>query len=262
MKICITSLLVAIGWCLPALAQDQPAVDLGKSFVDEFDRFDPDLWMASNGWNNGAHQNCTWSTREIDVGKGVLTLSFSNVPFKDRQYSCGEIQTKQRFQYGTYEARMRTGAGSGLNAAFFTYIGPTQKQPHDEIDFEVLLKDTSKVQLNTYIDGQQHNTALVDVPGRSDNDFHDYAFVWEPDLMSWYVDGKLMHQSEPDATLPTHPQKIFFSIWGTDTLSAWMGKFEVPQKPVTLEVARAAFTARGEKCQFPQSIVCTLAAKD
>jgi len=244
---------------VPAFAQDQAAIEPGKSFVDEFDRFDPDIWIASNGWNNGDYQNCTWSPREIDVSNGALTLSFSNTPFKDRQHSCAEIQTKQRFHYGTYEARMRTGSGSGLNAAFFTYVGPIQKQPHDEIDFEVLLKDTTKVQVNTYVDGKQHNGALVDVAGGSDNDFHDYAFVWEPERMSWYVDGKLMHRTEPGATLPSHPQKIFFSLWGSDTLTDWMGKFEVPQMPVTLEVERVAFTAQGEKCQFPQSIVCALA---
>lgn len=247
---------IALTACLspPALAQDA-----GGSFVDEFDRFDPDLWYASDGWNNGAHQNCTWSSRQIDLADGVLTLSFAPVPYKERQFSCGELQTKPRYAYGTYEARMRTGAGSGLNAAFFSYIGPAHKEPHDEIDFEVLLKDTAKVQVNTYVDGKQFNGALVDVEGGADTALHDYAFVWEPDRLSWYVDGKLLHETTPGATLPTHPQKIFFSIWGTDTLTEWMGRFDAPQAPVLLEVDRVAFTAQGDKCQFPESLVCKLA---
>ncbi len=41
---------------------------------------------------------------------------------------------------------MKAATGSGLNSAFFTYIGPTDKKPHDEIDFEVLGKNTGKVQ--------------------------------------------------------------------------------------------------------------------
>ena len=50
--------------------------------------------------------------------------------------------------------RMKAAAGSGLNTGFFTYIGPVHKQPHDEIDFEVLGKNPSKVQINQYVDGK------------------------------------------------------------------------------------------------------------
>jgi endo-1,3-1,4-beta-glycanase ExoK len=57
--------------------------------------------------------------------------------------------------------------------------------------------------------------------------------------------------------IPTNPQKIFFSLWGTDTLSNWMGRFAYTQ-PATLEVERLAYTAVGAPCQFPESIACTL----
>lgn len=256
---------VALAICLLGIGSVSQAQDkadaTGQSFVDDFDSFNRELWFVSDGWDNGAHQNCTWSSRQIDIGDSILTLSFAAVPFKNREYSCGEIQSRPRYSYGTYEARMRTGVGSGLNAAFFTYIGPTHSMPHDEIDFEVLLKDTSKVQVNSYVDGKQFNGAFVDVPGGADKAFHDYAFVWEPDRLSWYVDGKLLHSTEPGATLPTHPQKIFFSIWGTETLNDWMGKFELPPASVQLDVERVAFTALGDKCQFPDSLVCKLNAQ-
>jgi hypothetical protein len=51
------------------------------------------------------------------------------------------------YGYGTYEVRMRTGRGSGLNAAFFTYIGPVHDRAHHEIDIEVLLRDTRRCHL-------------------------------------------------------------------------------------------------------------------
>jgi len=183
-------------------------------------------------------------------------MSFDKAEVKDRDYACAEIRTRQRFSYGTYEARMKTDTGSGINAAFFTYIGKDSKEPHDEIDFEVLTKDPSKVQVNVFVSGKGDNEKMIDVKGGSDAGFNDYAFVWKPDELSWYVNGELLHTVTDPTKIPSHPQKIFFSLWGTDTLGEWMGKFVDPGRQVTLQVDRVAFTALGEKCQFPESVAC------
>ena len=151
------------------------------SFVDNFSNLDRSRWFVSDGWNNGNHQNCTWSKDLVRLSDGVLSLSFEKRKLKDREFACAEIQTKQRYGYGVYEARMKTDSGSGLNAAFFTYIGPQDKKPWDEIDFEVLTKDPSKVQVNSYIQGKPKNGKLVDVEGGADKGFNDYGFVWEKD---------------------------------------------------------------------------------
>ena len=226
------------------------------SFVDDFDKFDKGRWYVSDGWNNGAHQNCTWSKKQLKTGSGALTMSFDKAEVKDRDYACAEIRTRQRFSYGTYEARMKTDTGSGINAAFFTYIGKDSKEPHDEIDFEVLTKDPSKVQVNVFVSGKGDNEKMIDVKGGSDAGFNDYAFVWKPDELSWYVNGELLHTVTDPTKIPSHPQKIFFSLWGSDTLGEWMGKFVDPGRQVTLQVDRVAFTALGEKCQFPESVAC------
>ena len=238
-------------------ADAQPAT--GQSFVENFDRLDHKRWYVSDGWANGDHQNCTWSKQQARVEDGKLKLGFVSQKTKDRDHACGEVQTNQRFGYGTYEARIKAVAGSGLNTGFFSYIGPAHGQPHDEIDFEVLGKDPSKVQINRYVDGKSLGPAtLVDVPGGADKGFNDYAFVWKKDGIAWYVDGKLVGEvSDPDK-LPTHPSKIYLSIWGSDTLASWMGKFADPGQPIAAEVDRVAFTAEGDACLFPESIVCKL----
>ena len=121
----------------------------------------------------------------MKVADGTLRLGFLKQKAKDRDHVCGEVQTNQRFGYGIYEARMKAAAGAGLNTGFFTYIGPVHKQPHDEIDFEVLGKDASKVQINQFVDGKNvGDQKLVDVPGGADQGFNDYAFVWEKDRIS------------------------------------------------------------------------------
>jgi endo-1,3-1,4-beta-glycanase ExoK len=37
-----------------------------------------------------------------------------------------------------------------------------------------------------------------------------------------------------------------------------MGAFADPGRKVTLQVDRVAFTALGDKCQFPESVACKL----
>jgi endo-1,3-1,4-beta-glycanase ExoK len=238
---------------LPAHAQQAT----GKSFVDDFDKIDRKVWYASDGWNNGAHQNCTWSKSGVKAEGGMLALTFAEGKSKDRNYLCGEIQTKKRFSYGTYEARIKAATGPGLNSAFFTYIGPADKQQHDEIDFEVLGKDTSTVQVNQYIKAKGGNEKLVPVDQGADQGFNDYAFVWEPARLRYYLNGKLVQEVTDPSKIPQSPQKIFFSLWGSDTLSNWMGKFAYTQ-PTTMEIDRFAYTAPGDKCQFQGSIACTL----
>lgn len=248
----IASALLALSIGAPAaMAQE----DNGKSFVENFDSMDRSFWYVSDGWNNGPHQNCTWSKKLVKFEEGKLQLGYQEGNAGDRNFSCGEIQTKARFRYGTYEARIKTATGSGLNSAFFTYIGPTDKKPHDEIDMEVLGKNTSQVQLNQYVSAKGGNEKLVDVEGGADKAYNDYAFVWEPQRLRYYVNGKMVHEVTDASKIPQNPQKIFFSLWGTDTLKSWMGGFAY-SGPAVMSVDRMAFTALGDKCQFPESVAC------
>ena len=233
--------------CAPcaALAKDKVATE---AFVDEFTTLDTKRWTVSDGWNNGPHQNCGWARDMVSVADGRLRIGFAAEPTKDRDHACGEIQSRARYGHGTYEVRLRTPAGSGLNAAFFTYIGPTHGAPHDEIDFEFLLKDTSRVQMNSYVAGQGGNEELAALPAPSDGGFHDYAFVWEPERIAFYVDGRRVHVIDDPSKVPTHPAKIFASLWGTDTLRDWMGPFASPERPLFMEIERVAFTPLGAPC--------------
>ena len=249
-----TALLAALAAAGPLAAQEGAT---GTSFVEEFDTLDKAIWYVSDGWNNGAHQNCTWSKDQVAVTGGKLELSFDAKKLGERDYACGEVQTKKRFGYGTYEVRMKAATGTGLNSAFFSYIGPADKKAHDEIDFEVLGKNTARVQLNQYVAGKGGNEKLVDVAGGADADFNDYAFVWQKERLRYYVNGALVHEVTDPKALPDNAQKIFLSLWGTDTLSGWMGKFAFAG-PTKLEVERVAFTAEGDACQFSDSVACLL----
>jgi endo-1,3-1,4-beta-glycanase ExoK len=232
----------------------QEAKPSDTAFRDQFDTLDRNFWFISDGWTNGPHQNCTWSERAVEVAEGMLRLSFLPGDGTSRAHLCGEIQSEAIYHHGTYEARIRTSQGSGLNAAFFTYIGPVHKAPHDEIDFEILTRDTSRVSLNTFVDGEQKNGTTVPIDQPTDQAFHTYAFTWEPGSITWFINGKEVHRAE--SNLPVTPQKLFLSHWGTDTLVDWMGAFTAPDGPVIMEIDWIAFTPMGQPCQFPESVVC------
>ncbi|MGB7240882.1 MAG: family 16 glycosylhydrolase [Sulfitobacter sp.] len=237
----------------PAHANDNPA---GATFFDDFDGFDRDRWGISHGWSNGDWHNCEWSKKAVAIEDGTLKLLFKPIKTEKRDYICGEIQSHQTYGYGTYEVRFKTEKGSGLNAAFFTYIGPQHKKPHDEIDFEVLTRDTSKVSVNTYVSGQPTNGKAVELPKRTDSGFITYAFTWDENGITWFVDGQEVHQTTPGNPLPTNPQKIYASLWGTEKFVDWMGVFEPPQGDVTFTIDWIAFTELGKECQFDASVLC------
>lgn len=249
-----------LGGCALLVVQ---AAAQGASFFDGFDRLDTGRWYVSDGWSNGSHQNCTWSAQRVTAAGGRLNVGFAPVPYKERQNSCGEIQTRQAFSYGTFEARVKTPAGSGLNAAFFTYIGQQQGKPHDEIDFEILLRDTGQVETTTFVNGKSGDGEVGSgqahaLPRPSDQDFTTYAFTWEPDRLRFYIDGQLVRTMDDPATIPANAQRIFFSLWGSDTLTDWMGEFAPVTEPIALQVDWVAYTAPGESCAFPESILCTV----
>lgn len=241
----------SIGWAsAAAFGQSTDAA----GFKEDFDRLDAGRWSVSDGWVNGDHQNCSWSKDRVAFEDGVLMITLLEGQGRERDYSCGEIQSNERFGFGTYEARIRVPSGSGINANFFTHIGAPQKSPHNEIDFEFLGKSPDKVQLNYFADGLGKHEFVAPTPGASTG-FHDYAIVWEPDRLRWFMDGRLLHETQT-APLPAKPQKIYFSLWATDTLSDWLGPFAYPGRPLVLDVDWVAFTPLGRPCAFEGSAAC------
>lgn len=238
------------------LAGAARADEAGASFNDDFADLDRARWMISDGWSNGEWMNCLWSRDAVSVREGRLLLRLEEMRRSPGTYRCGEIQSRGRYGYGTYEALIRTGSGSGMNAAFFTYIGPVHERPHHEIDVEFLLRDTKRVSFNTYVDGTPVNGKNIPLPISSDRGFVHVAFVWTPDSIAWLVEGTEVHRTAPGTPIPTEPQKIYASLWSSATFSDWMGPFDGTSLPQEAAIEWVAFTRLGELCRFDQSVLC------
>lgn len=196
-----------------------------------YPKIDTNRWYVANGWTNGPVQGCEWRAEAVSAKDKSVVLTLSDKGGKVSKISCGELQSTAKFGYGTFTASLRAAAGSGLNTGFFTYTGPPQGSPaHDEIDFEFLGKDTTKVQLNYYINGKSQGAYLADLGFDASKDFHEYAYVWQPDKIRWYIDKKLVHETADGVPIPTHPGKIHLTLWsGTPAVNGWLGPFEYKQ---------------------------------
>lgn len=247
----------AIAFVVPVqTAQAKPKAAPTWSFFEPFDKIDSNRWYVSDGWVNGGWHGCTWARENMAIKRGILQLRLTHSPNKLRKYKCPEIRTHARYGQGLYEVRMRSAAGSGLNTAMFTYSGQPLTPVHDEIDFEFLGKSPTSVQLNYYVSGKGGRESLTAVGADASADFHTYAFEWTPTALNWYIDGKLVRTAE-GGPQPKTPGQLFLSLWmGSPQFDSWLGKFADTRSPIIADIDWIAYTAPGERCQFPQSLRC------
>ena len=236
-KTLIMVLVVASGVAGSAWAES-------SSFFRPYPTIDSKKWYISSGWTNGDHQSCEWREDAVSGVKGNLQLRLSDKGGKLRPIGCAEIHTNDRTGFGRYEARMRSAAGSGLNTAFFTYVGPpTGSHEHDEIDFEFIGTEPNTVDITVWTNGKSSGAAKrIPLGFDASKDFHNYVIEWRPDSVRWYADNKLIYETPKGAPIPRNSGRTYFSLWsGSDVEDSWMGHFTYT-KPVTAEVAWSKYT--------------------
>jgi endo-1,3-1,4-beta-glycanase ExoK len=255
------ALAILVGLSLGSSAPAQ-APDTGTSFIERFDSLDDQRWIISDGWANADWQGCIFSAANARLTPQGLELHLAPGEHTARAYACAELQTRAFYGYGAYEVRMRAARNPGIVSAFFTYTGPQQGNPHDEIDFEFLGRDTTQVQLNYFARGDAGGARLMPLGFDAARDMGDYAFIWRPGSISWYINGAFVHERRASqAAFPLHPGKIMLSLWNGVGLEQWLGRFSYPGRPLIAQYEHVAFTRLGEPCQFAGSIVCALSER-
>ncbi|MFN3686298.1 family 16 glycosylhydrolase [Salinarimonas sp.] len=243
----------------PALARDE-ATRTGGSFLETFadERLDRERWFVADGWVDTPDFDCAWSADALRKVGDTLEFRIERRPTAEREFMCAQVQSVELFHHGVFEARLRAAEGSGLMSAFFTYTGPYFGDPHDEIDIELPGARTRTVELNSWRDGSDGDGAIrLDVDFDVSAEFRDYAFEWTQDAVRFFVDGEQVGEITDAARIPQAPGKIYIVLYsGRARYDPWLGRFEEQDTPPTMVVERVAFTAPGDDCQFPESIVC------
>lgn len=108
----------------------------------------------------------------------------------------------------------------GVVSSFFTYTGPSDNNPWDEIDIEFLGKDTKKVQFNYFTNGIGSHEFIYDLGFDAREEFHVYDFEWRKDSITWYVDGAVVHTVTED--IPSTSAKIMMNVWPGTGVDSWL----------------------------------------
>ena len=218
--------------------------NVSSDFVDRFHALDPSRWVVSDHWSNGKWFLCDWRKSQVRAGPGGMTVTVVKNPASANGYSSGEIQSRKLYQFGYYEARMTAAAGSGLDTAFFTYTGAPRGHPWNEIDVEILGKDTKSVEFSYHTQNHSQST-VIKLPFDSAIESHTYGFDWEPGYVAWYIDGRLAHkETGPPSAMPNDPQQIMFDVWNSNVNPPWMGTFSWPGHPIDAHVQCIAYSAK------------------
>lgn len=182
--------------------------------------FVPSTYSTENTTYGGA-----WKAENIEARSGGAFIEVRREQSDGMPYTSGEMQTSGHYHFGLYETVMQPARGSGLVTAFFTYTGRQFGHPHDEIDIEFLGSDTTKVHFNYWRKGQTNQPATIDLPFDAADRPRLYAFDWQPDGITWYVEGVPLYSTrEGDPWIPQAPGKVLFSAWtGKPLMEAWHG---------------------------------------
>lgn len=123
--------------------------------------------------------------------------------------------------YGTITAKLKTGKWGGVVTAFIT-----MSDVKDEIDWEFPGAATAEGQSNFFwqgviptdhSNGQTHK-GLTD----TSSNYHDYTIDWQPDALTFSIDGKVQRTVKKSDTIdtatgvanyPTTPSRIQLSLW-------------------------------------------------
>jgi endo-1,3-1,4-beta-glycanase ExoK len=196
------------------------------SFSYTFTSLNPNVWIVSN-W--GAPGGGVFRPANVDTSQGLLRLKLTQVRNSNGSISStgGEIQSRQRFGYGTYVWVMRAAStassylnggstASGSVSASFMFYNNSQT----EIDApEIEGQHPNTVWDTNWLTTSHKQSTACTVYGTA-NGFFVYKMVWAPSKITYYVNGTLC--GTHTSYIPSAPAYIMINLWGTNS-TGWGG---------------------------------------
>lgn len=219
-------------------AESSVLADFSGTYDDVSGKFE-----FSDGWSNGSMFNCTWRKSNGSISDGSMKLAIDKDLLDKPPYSGAEFRSRDFYGYGMYEVVMKPINNDGVVSSFFTYTGPSDNNPWDEIDIEFLGKDTTMVQFNYFTNGKGNHEFLYELGFDASEEFHTYGFDWQADSITWYVDGEAVCTASEN--IPSTPGKIMMNVWPGTGVDGWLNAFD-GTVPLTAEYKSVDFTAAEE----------------
>ena len=226
----------------PAPAEILP--QMGEAFVERFDGGVDARWSVSDGWSNGGWMMNDWRRSAVETAPDLTAILLQPGPEGSKyKLASGELQSHERHRYGYFEVRMKVPRGAGLVTGFFSYAGQEGGTRPNEIDIEILGRNTRVAELTIHENGEATSTKVT-LPFDAGDGFHVYGFDWQPGHVRWYIDGKLVHaESGGAARRLVRPQQMILNLWASERLDSWVGKLDLARAPWRLDVSCMAYAA-------------------
>lgn len=222
-------------------------------FEDEFNgtKLNTKVWNYEThepGWVNNELQKYVKSDKNVYVKDGNLIIQ----ALKDKKgnYTSGRVNTQNKidYKYGRFEARLKVPEGKGFLPAF--WMMPTDESLYGqwpkcgEIDIMEVLGHDTKTAYSTLHFGEPHKElqgSLKLDKGDFYSQYHTYTCEWEPNAISFYVDGKFVHKESDwfskkegfdELTYPAPYDQPFYMILNLAVGGNWPGN---PDKTTTFD---------------------------
>jgi beta-glucanase (GH16 family) len=207
------------------LKRGPPAGDWQVTMHDDFETFNASLWTKGWSWCNGtgilpgspqprmhvkASDMCYFADENVHVADGKLVLTNKREQSHGFNYTSGVVNSirygpDQGFAqtYGYFEARIKASPGGrdnlGMCPAFWM---PNVRNNGDDGNCEIDVMEipgnpkfsgghtvwgTVHATHDSYANGSAHGQ--VTMGGYFSQSYHDFAVLWEPGFLAWYIDG-------------------------------------------------------------------------
>jgi len=174
-----------------------------------------------------------------------------------------DLRSNQSFALGagihvTVRAKMNTTTPGIVGGIFLYALKPGSTTYHDEIDFELLTNRPNGAQTNIYSNEKLGTGHVQFVPYASGSitDYHTYEIKWEPNQVSWFIDGNLVRTDT--SHVPTGPMNFHLNIWVPDP--GWPEAYGPNLEPATSASSNQIFSMSVDSVHI-QSIAPPLAGE-
>jgi len=193
-----------------------------KVFDDEFNgtTLDTSRWTSCYPWgdctNRGNNELQWYTPQNVRVGGGEADLTAVHqglvTPLGHFDFTSGLIQTSGHFSftYGYSEIRAWLPAGKGFWPAF--WLLPSDLSWPPEIDaMEAAGSRPSSVSMTVHFGASQQDGTDFNGPDYTAG-WHTFGVDWEPDHLTWYIDGVARKSVRITSEIPTKPMYLIVNL--------------------------------------------------
>lgn len=172
------------------------------TWADEFDDVEVTLekWTIENLVARQNNELQYYSTNNVKVSNGLLTLIAKEESTHGRNFTSGAVHTKNTFNflYGKVEMKAKLPTGQGIFPAFWMMTNK-EKTWLPEIDILEMIgqkPDEIWMVLHGLDENNEKKTVSQSYMGANyTNTFHTFGVEWTPTKITWLIDGEVRFET-------------------------------------------------------------------